>query len=95
MSCQRNDAALIAIITQDLRSFVAIHMRHLNIHDDKVRPERACRVQRLPPVAHALDVAVMGAQQVAEKPEVEFVILDNEHFPCHALPNPSHERTSE
>ena len=60
------------------------HMRHLNVHDDKVGRKRMSDLQRVTTIAHPFHDAVMRAQQITKEPEIEFVVLDNEHFPCHA-----------
>lgn len=59
-------------------------MRHLDVHDDQVGPERAGALHRLATVTYGLDDMLMRAQQVAEQFEIEFVVLDNEHPFCHA-----------
>jgi hypothetical protein len=58
-------------------------VRHLDVHDDQVGREGAGAVDRLAAVAHRLGLIAMGAQQVAEQLQIEFVVLDNEDFLSH------------
>ncbi len=59
-------------------------MRQLDVHDDQVGDEGAGAGDRFASVAHGLYDKFMRTEQIAEKFEVQFVVLDNEHPFCHA-----------
>ena len=58
-------------------------MRHLDVHDDEIGREGAGARHRLAAVAHPFRLIGMGAQQVAEQLQIEFVVLDNQDFLSH------------
>ncbi len=59
-------------------------MRHLDIHDDEIGTEGARALDRLTAVPNGLRLIAMGAKQIAEELQIEFVVLDNEDFFRHA-----------
>ena len=61
-------------------------MRKLNVHDDEIGFEATCVPDCLATVAHRLGLVAMRAEQVAEQPQVQFVVLDNQHPLGHRPP---------
>ncbi|GLI97182.1 hypothetical protein Sbs19_10000 [Sphingobium sp. BS19] len=57
-------------------------MGQVNVHDDKLRQKSTGLYKRVTPVTHRQRVMTMRAQQIAEKFQIEFVVLDNEHALC-------------
>ena len=64
----------------------AADMGQVDIGDDQVGQERARLSQHVAPVAQRQHVMAVGAQQIAKKFEIKFVVLDNEHALCHQSP---------
>lgn len=61
-------------------------MGQVDVGDDKVRPELQRLRHHIAAVTQWQHFMTMGAQQVAKKFEIEFVVLDNEHALCHQSP---------
>ena len=77
---------------QHLDQFEAADMRQLDIGDDQIRREGARPFDRVATIGHRFGLKVVRAQQIAEKFQIEFVVLDNVHPLCH-LRTPSQVTT--
>jgi hypothetical protein len=58
----------------------AADVRQLDVHDHELRQEDADGVERLARVTDRPDLGAMRFEQIAEEPEVQLIILDNQDF---------------
>src|SRR3546814_12483344 len=67
-------------------------MRELDIHDDKFGRKITGALENFAAIANGFRCMPVGTQQIAEKLQIEFVILDNENSFCHLSSLRSDER---
>lgn len=69
-----------SVLLHGLDQVDATDMRQLDVHDHEIRREHPGLFQRQPPIAHTFDGELVRAQQVGEKLEVQFIVLNNHHL---------------
>ena len=68
------------VLAEALRGLNAIKLRHADVHDHEIRREHPGLFQRQPPITHTFNSELVRAQQVGEKLEVQFIVLNNHHL---------------